>query len=236
MIERATPYANGQVGYDVARIGRFTIGYGAHRRHTAYDDSAYLVVTYGDGTGGGDFYTTCTLRHPDAPTIFGITLIGKSVIDTDRVMEYLAAEPHQRSPWWISPSRYDKDGHLVDVPDRTHGHVARIVAALVEDFLDRPDAEQLLAAHRHHHAADRAADSRTFLAEIDREIALWEQLRHRELAAMASQEALARGEDTTPTQSSPVCREPADGPWQPLTIAGERYLRACGLSADGSAA
>lgn len=235
MIERATPCSNGQVGYDVARIGRFTIGYGSHRRHAAHDDTTYLVVTYGENTSD-DFYASCTLAHPDAPTLFGITLVGKSVIATEQVMEYLANEPHQRSAWWITPTRHDRSGHLVDVPDRTRSHVAYIVAALVEDFLDRPDAEQLLTAHRHHHAADRAADSRARLAEIDREIALWNQLRHRETAALASQEALARGEDAPPEQASPIHRGPADGRWQPLTIAGERYLRTSGLSADGTTA
>lgn len=233
MIEAANPTSSGKVEYDVARVGTFTLGYGAHRRHAAYDDTSYLVVAYGSDHGNDDFYYSCTRPQAHAPTLFGIRLVGKSVIESEEVMQYLASPAERRSPWWITPRRRGPDGHLCDVPAGTHRHVARIVAALVEDFFDRPDADELLAAHRYRHAADRAAETRNRLGEIDRELRLWSRLRSRELAVLEEQDARVRGERRPPLAPAPVHREPHAGRWRPLTTAGERYLRASGLSADG---
>ena len=69
--------------------------------------------------------------------------------------------------------------------------MAYIIARLVESFLDREDLDELLAAHRANHAAERIARHQENLRRVDREIQEWTARRASEQDQLARQLAFA---------------------------------------------
>ena len=140
----ATPTDAGRVEYDVDKVGTFTLGY-CTSTYAGYDDQARLEVGFGRWRDE---------HHPgrrgfleDAPCINTITLIGGTSFDPDQALAFLT-DPDDWAGW-LTVLR-SEHGHTVHAPRATCARTAYIVSRLAQDFLERPDAPDLLAAHRRH--------------------------------------------------------------------------------------
>lgn len=219
-IRQRTPLESGQVVYSINGVGDFTLGYSPGRHPE--DDPLNLLVMYGraDDT---DIYRGLDEPRPAAPHLYGIDVIGSCCVDVDDVFTYLSRPPDRRSPWWVGALRRGADGRVEDVPDGTRRRLASIVAAIAEDFLDDPEADCRLHAHRRHHAATRSADAAARLSDIEHEISTWQILATRERALIRQHRAWAGGQESAPPAPPPT--EPhRDRSWRPLTHAGAHYL------------
>ncbi|MDN5717013.1 MAG: hypothetical protein L0G89_07235 [Janibacter sp.] len=210
----------GQVAYSVSDVGTFTLGY--HPGRHPEEDSHHLVVLFGDETNT----EICRdWRRPllDSPTFFGIRLIGRCTVEVDDVLAYLSRPPERRSSWWVAAQRQTADGAMADVPDGTRRHLAHTIAHLAEDFLDRPDAAELLQAHRRHHGPSRTAAAQERLAGIEEEIATWTVLAQRERGLVVQHQAWTDGQRHVPDPAAPADIERRRR-WGALTHAGAHYL------------
>jgi hypothetical protein len=117
--------------YAIARVGTFTLGW-----DRLGDDSTSIEVDYGRHPGG---YRSGYEYLPEAPTMFGIKLIGAAVFSPERV------DPDR--PWgWIHGRRRLSHLSSVQVPDGTNRRLAEVVACLVEHWAAAPEHDALHAA------------------------------------------------------------------------------------------
>ena len=210
----ATPTDAGRVEYDVDKVGAFTLGY-CTSTYAGYDDQASLEVGFGrwredhhPGRGG---------LLQDAPCINTIPLFGGTSFDPDQALTYLT-DPDDWAGWLTVLRR--EHGHTVHAPWATCARTAYIVARLVQDFLERPDAPDLLAAHRRHLAPARIAAHRDHLRAVVDELDEWNTRAALERQLLEIQEALLT--DTPPPP------QPAPPPWRDYhraaTRGGETFL------------
>lgn len=210
----STPTDTGRVEYDVDRVGAFTLGY-CSSAYAGYDDQARLEV--GFGRWRADTHPGRAGVLPEAPTINTITLIGGTSIDPDHALAFLT----DQDDWagWITVHR-SEHGHTVHAPWATAARTAYIVARLVQDFLERPDAPDLLATHRRHCAPHRAAAHRDHLTGVLEELTEWRARQATEEQLLAIQEAILA--DTPPPP------RPEPPPWRDYqraaTRGGEAFL------------
>lgn len=211
----STPTDGGQVVFEVAQVGTFTLGFD-HASYPRAKDKERLHVAYGEWDGQGHCYRQ---RLPHAPVINTITLVGGSFFDPLEALAFLG-EKHRSWVRWLRPTR-QVDRWAVDVPDRTRARVGLIVAHLTEEFLKRDDYAELLRAHHARHAHDRAAGHRENLARVEREIGEWIQRRDHERQMLQAQELLLGG-------GEPDRGELATPPWRDyqsaVTVDGEAFL------------
>lgn len=236
---QAIPTETGSVEYIVPTVGTFTISYASSRWHAAYDDTTRLEVTYGrisqpsrEECQDQPIWLRPGMRHPHAPVLYGVELRGSSVIDVDDALAHSARSPEERSAYWIRILRVDPEQAYREAPPGAHRRAADIVADLVEDFLTRPDAVQLLEEHRRHLAPQRAAETAAHLREIEREIELWTTLRDREQRLLDQQNAWAHGHTPAPLTPQHLPADQAPARWSALTTDGQRYIRRSGFEDD----
>lgn len=213
----STPTETGSVEYDVPKGGVITVGHDPGRPGTGH---GLLRVVFGRDHAQEE--GTQSWVYPDAPVVYGITVLGTATIRTVDALDHLARPPGRRGSYWIRAHRADHDGSgLTEVPDGTRRYLAGLVADLVEDFITRPDAEQLTEAHHRHHAPRHAAAAEERLRDLDSEIGLWQQLREHVQRVHDHQQAWVQG-NTPATADPPTHHE--NPPRMALTLAGERYL------------
>jgi len=197
----ATPTDAGRVEYDVDKVGTFTLGY-CTSTYAGYDDQARLEVGFGrwredhhPGRGG---------LLQDAPCINTITLIGGTSFDPAQALAYLT-DPDDWAGW-LTVLR-SEHGHTVHAPWATCARTAYIVARLVQDFLERPDAPDLLAAHRRHLAPARIAAHRDHLRAVVDELDEWNTRAALEQQLLEIQEALLADTPPPPQPAPPAWRD-----------------------------
>lgn len=183
----------GCVCYRVDKVGAFTLGWD----HTAYPhraDTDRVLVRMGaaDGTEVGYPYRNRVHEWPEAPRINTITLVGNAFVKVQTVIDYWAGPADEdRWAWWLQADRLVPGVHGAQrLPDKTQRKAARIVAGLVDDYLHRDDADQLLHAHHVHHAPARIAKHREHLAQVQAEIAQWHARAVHEQGLLEAQAAL----------------------------------------------
>lgn len=192
----------GRVEYTVSGIGVFTLSYGASR-YPHGEDGEYLEVAYGRWTSPRLPRRDQALE--DAPVLYRVQLLGAAVVDVGDVLAHLADD--QPSPWWLIAHRsVNRRGWAETecIPDGTRAKAAQIVAALAEDFLDRPDAADLLKAHRRAHAPHRLSQHRQQVQSCYAELEVWKRLLERESALVGWQQDLADGHDAPAPPTGPV--------------------------------
>ena len=210
-----TPTDSGRVEYDVAQNGVFTLGFATYG-YPHLDDMEQLHVAY----GRWDDEVLCgrTRDLPHAPTINGVRLTGSSVFDPHAALAHLS-DPRDWSGWLTVHRKNDR--WTEQVPWRTKERVAYIIARLVESFLDREDLDELLAAHRANHAAERIARHQENLRRVDLEIQEWTARRAAEQSQLARQLAFAaRLTDPIEEGEPPIWRDYANA----ATRDGEMFL------------
>lgn len=216
----AEPTPGGNVHYDVAGTGVLTVGYDPGARPGK--DAEHLRLAFGRWDGEASLVS----HHgplPEAPVLFGVEILGSALVDVDDVVEYLASPVDRRSSWWLRVQRRLGDD-VREVPDGTRTRMAEIIAAVAEDYLDRPDSEELLTAHRRHHAPRRAQERQAMLERMDREAALWEQIRGHQVALLDYERAWAEGQEPTVPPTPRL-----DARYRPLTAEGAYALRQVAL-------
>lgn len=236
---QAIPTESGTVEYTVPTVGTVTIGYGSSRSHAAYDDTTHLAVTYGhagqtcqDEHEGQPVWLRPGMRHPGAPVLYGVELLGSSIIEAADALAHAALPPQERTTGWIRVLRVDPEQPCREVPPGTHKRIADLVADLVEDFLTRPDAEQLLEEHRRHLAPQRVTETAAHVKDLEHEIELWTRLREREQRLLDQQNAWANGETPAPLDPQHLPADHAPARWRALTNEGRHYVRRSGFEHD----
>lgn len=197
----ATPTDAGRVEYDVDKVGTFTLGY-CTSTYAGYDDQARLEVGFGRWRDE---------HHPgrrgfleDAPCINTITLIGGTSFEPDQALAFLT-DPHDWAGW-ITVLR-SEHGHTMHAPWATCARTAYIVARLAQDFLERPDAPDLLAAHRRHLAPARIAAHRAHLRAVVEELDEWTAREALERQLLEIQEAILAETLAPPRPAVPAWRD-----------------------------
>lgn len=178
----------GAVIYDVAKVGAITVSFDSGGYHRGEGDGRCIEIHYGRWTGG---YVGRT-PLPDQPRVFGVEVGAGAVFDREKA---IAHEPGDAA-WWLVARRPDKD-YLGQgsVPYRTRDRLADIVAALVQDFLTRPDADALLDAHKAHHAPTRLRGLTMDITRLREEIATRQAALDDALRAADEQVALIPADD-----------------------------------------
>lgn len=210
----------GRVAYRVQRVGTFTMSYGASR-YPRQDDGTYLEVGY--GRWSSPHLPGRNEVVEDAPVIYGVHLVCGAVFDADVAIAHLLEDSSW--PWWLATQRRTTDRAgweaFGSAPEATARRAAGIVAALTEDYLDRDDAPQLLAAHRRGHAQERLSEHQRQVYRCQEEMSAWTQVLAREDALVTWQQAWADGlEPSAPALPDPV--SPAGR--QALTHLGAQLL------------
>lgn len=138
-------YATGRVFYTVPRVGLFTFEPGQSVDGWR-DDPLRVHMTYGRAplTWHNGY-----LPLPDAPVLYGITLVGAAVFTVD-------PEP---STWGFPCRRSTGSCTSTSVPPRTASRARSIALALSADWMDRPDRQRLLDAHSLWKAPGRLASA-----------------------------------------------------------------------------
>lgn len=136
-------YSTGRVFYTVPRVGTFTLEPGQDLDGWR-DDPLCVHMTYGRAPLT---WHSGYAPLPDAPVLYGITLVGAAVFGTD-------PEP----PTWGFPCRRSTGPYTAtSVPPRTAQRARAIALELAGDWLARPDRGRLLDAHRMWKAPARLA-------------------------------------------------------------------------------
>lgn len=198
----ATATDCGRVEFDVDQAGTFTMAFGANGY--PHDCDADQLET-GYGRWSDDVLFGRRQLLPDAPIINGIQLIGGSVFDPDEALAHLR---DTETDWsgWLTVYRHN-DSWNEQVPWKTRERVAYIVARLTESFLERDDVEELLAAHRAHHAPTRIARHEDNLRRAETELAEWQHRKELEEEELARQLAYARNAPAGLTGQRPRWRD-----------------------------
>lgn len=179
VVEDQVAAEHGRVAYRVDRVGTFTLyrdplTYGAGR------DAPGLRCTYGLDLEPVWHHGTEPL--PEAPVVFGVTLVGATVFDPDR------RQPE--SPWWLVVRRPVDRFRSERAPERTCARVSEIVGALTEHYLGRADRFALEHAQAVSLAPGRLREHERHLADLDRRIAALRQERDQETARAQVQAVL----------------------------------------------
>jgi hypothetical protein len=186
----ATATQWGRVEFDVEQVGAFTVAFGANG-YPHDCDTERLEVVYGRWTDDQLFGRARDLDG--APVINGIRLVGGSVFDPDQALAHLR---ETENDWcgWLTVFRRNASWSE-QVPWKTKERAAYIVARLVEAFLERADVDELLAAHRAHHAPARIARHEDNLRRVEAELTEWRSRRALERQQLDRQLAFARAEE-----------------------------------------
>ncbi|WP_430786993.1 hypothetical protein [Actinoplanes sp. G11-F43] len=188
-----TPTQYGRVLYAVDRVGTFTLEPPTY----TYDLTGMgrrVHVRYGRVDGPDPYHRSRDL--PDPPRVCTIVLGGAAVLDVDDL---------GRSSWRTLPvTRVDGS----EVPDGTRRRTWEIVLALVQDWLNRADHDELAGFHAWHHAPRRIADAERSIDRLTAKITpLLTELaaeHHRRAAELA---VLGRAAPPTPALPDPATRE-----------------------------
>lgn len=153
---RAEPdQRTGQVRYVVAGVGTFTIEPANHPTELA-DDPTRAKVTFGRPVS--NWHTPWEIL-PDAPTLNRVTLVSEHTVN-------LTHFPPADLPGF-RPLRAVADRNAaLPAPVATSAEAWRIVRRLLADWLSRPDAEQLRAAHEEWMAQFRLGRSIELLSAV----------------------------------------------------------------------
>lgn len=179
----------GRVIYRVAKVGALTLGFEDHyhlyKREGHGTDSGALLLVYG---AHRTFYRSDWNPLEEFPSIYGVALGGGAVFDREKALEWHHTPVEERGVCrWLVCRRQQKNGYGGGcAPQATNDRAGHIVAALVEDFLSRPDLGDLHLAHRRAHAPGRWHGHRANITRLQKEIATRE-------AEMA--EEMARADD-----------------------------------------
>lgn len=197
IIFTATATALGRLEFDVDQVGILTMAFGSGG-YPLHGDTDRLEVAYGSWSDGVLFGRGRELSG--APVVNGIHLVGGSVFDPDEALAHLRETEHD---WcgWLTVFRRNESWNE-QVPWRTRERVAYVVARLAETFLEREDLEELLAAHRAHHAPARIAQHEDNLRRVETELAEWQGRRELEQEKLNRQHAFARAVDPGPDGSA----------------------------------
>ena len=193
----------GRVEFDVDQVGIFTVAFGSNG-YPHDCDSERIEVVY--GRWADDILFGRARELPSAPVINGIQLAGGSVFDPDQALAHLRETENDWCGWLTVFRRNDTCSE--QVPWKTRQRVAYIVARLVEAFLEREDGDELLAAHRAHHAPARIARHEENLQRVEAELTEWRSRRAIEMQQLERQRAFVRSVDPGPRESrSPQWRD-----------------------------
>lgn len=146
----ATATDRGRVEYDVNGVGTFTLGFD-HGGYPGTQDDERLYVAYGRWGGTGYLDRRCVL--PDAPTVNRITPVGGSWFSPEEALAHLARDTEWRWSGWLTAFRCSGEVSTY-VPERTRDRLARIVATLAQDLLERADYDG--SSNLTGHLADRS--------------------------------------------------------------------------------
>lgn len=167
----------GQVRYELPGAGTLTIGHDP-REYPAH--GARLTVTLAGPAGRG------TLR------LYGVQLLGTRRYQAADALDALQPAPSGTDyvcTLWLRMTRTPTDHRAI--PARTHQRLAYLVATATREYLHRPDAPALRAAHDRHHAPARARRHQLAIARLDHEIAALAKRIAAERTMLAAQEAIA---------------------------------------------
>ncbi|MET9964816.1 hypothetical protein ABZZ80_02510 [Streptomyces sp. NPDC006356] len=155
-------FTTGSALYRVTRVGTFTFDWDPshHIDPEVPHDQEHLRVTYGAGTTCRSYPTL-----PDAPVMFGLTLVGQetftmAALDTD--------------PLCLRPFRLVATAPAY-APAGPRRRTNEIVRALARHWLTQPWAPELRRAHEHHWARHTLAVFNTNLEDVEQRFKKLEQ-------------------------------------------------------------
>lgn len=195
----ATPTEHGRVEYTVGDAGAVTIAWGTSF-YPQREDDQYVEARWGRWRDKSGWPLRDGQVLEDALTINRVTLAGSATVDLDKLRE--CTDGDHWSPWWIHVTRWvTRNGmpRLDDAPDRTRATAAALLAHLiVEDFTIRPDAGELLAAHRQWHAPERIALHEREAAHCHQQVDAWQAFERRHVERARWHRQWADGQDPAP--------------------------------------
>lgn len=184
-------FTTGSALYHVTRVGTFTLDWDPSHHTDPEDphDQEQLRVTYGAGT-------TCRPHPalPDAPVLFGLTLVGQETFTTTA----LDADPLCLRPYRLVATA------PAYAPAGPRRRTNEIVRALARHWHTQPWTPDLRRAHAHHWAPHTLAVFHTNLEDTDRRFRKLEQDRafYRDVIDHAST-ALTSGPIPAPATAPP---------------------------------
>jgi hypothetical protein len=175
----ATATQWGRVEFDVDQVGAFTVAFGSNG-YPHDCDTERLEVVYGRWTED-QLFGRATASWTAHRSSTGSAWLGGSVFAPDQALAHLR---ETENDWcgWLTVFRRNASWSE-QVPWKTKERAAYIVARLVEAFLERADVDELLAAHRAHHAPARIARHEDNLRRVEAELTEWRSRRRPRAAA-----------------------------------------------------
>ncbi|MEU8310452.1 hypothetical protein AB0C84_43500 [Actinomadura sp. NPDC048955] len=189
----AIDWSHGRVRYEVDRIGVFWLSpsdeYGPDN----------VRIQYGDD-GENYFQRAGYQARPNAPQVFGITIVGTAVVNPSY------AKPTENG--WVNVRRRGADHYSVSAPTATSQRIAQIVYALLNHYQKHPDLKRIRVAQARYRAPARLAAHQRTATKLTERITELETERAQAMKAAAAQQALL--DQPPPGPAEPPAPAPSD--------------------------